>query len=201
MTEPVNAFLFRGEARSYWRLLSRGADKASIVHRRHGGHRYDFGLDGAGFARRSGGIVNPQERSLGAGMWLYRFVDSRSYSRPGRDTVYGNWWVDHDTWQLLAQASHAHGLGLQQAAQNYLALPDEWGDRMRVARGRLANAIQVWAGQGGVANDSRGSAHTPAQHNKAVQLFLPGQPDLVAEAFGGRTHVECIYARDVKNCW
>jgi hypothetical protein len=90
MTEAINAFLFRGEARGYWRLLARGADKASIVHRRHGGQRYDFGVDAGGVAQRAGGIVNPEDRSLGAGQWLYRFVDSRSYSRPGRDTMFGN---------------------------------------------------------------------------------------------------------------
>lgn len=199
MTEAVNAFLFRGEIRAYWRLLARGADGRHVVERRHGARTFDFGLDGKGMARRNGGIVSPSDRVVGSGRYLYRFVGTAAYAAKARAAVLGHWWIDEDTWRLLRDASRSHKLSLEATAQLYLALPDEWGDRGRVARGKLFAPLMAWTGNGQVAAASSGEPFTPAQHNKAVQLFVPGEPSVIGRAFADG--VECIYTRDVPTDW
>jgi hypothetical protein len=201
MAGPVNAHLFRGEIHGYWRLLARGADRNSIVFRKHLERRFDFGVDKDGFAVRTGGIVSPTEYTMSAGRYYYRFVGTNAYSKYGQSAVFGAWWIDHDTWLLLSRHARSGGDTLERAAQTYLALPDEWGDRGRIARGKLVQPLMAWTGIGNVAFSATGERFTPAQHNKAPQLFVPGDAKLFATAFGSADAVECIYTRDCPDHW
>ena len=201
MTGPLNAHLFRGEIRGYWRLLARGANKANIVFHKHTERRFDFCVDKDGFAVRTGGIVSPTERTLSAGRYFYRFVGTNAYSRYGQSAVFGAWWIDQDTWTLLANHATSGRDSLERAAQMFLALPDEWGDRGRIARGKLVQPLVAWTGIGNVASSMSGDRFTPAQHNKAPQLFVPGDAKLLATAFGSADAVECIYTRDCPDHW
>ncbi|MEY8879007.1 MAG: hypothetical protein AB9M60_21030 [Leptothrix sp. (in: b-proteobacteria)] len=200
MSTAINEHLFKGEIRGFWRLLARGADRSAIVHHRHTNRGFDFGLDGHGHARRNAGIIAPTDRSLGAGRWLYRFVGTIAFNTRRLDAVMGNWWLDEDVWLLLRQEALHHRTPLPMVAQNYLALPEEWGDRGRVVKARLTSSVMVWSGVGEVAQGIQGR-HTPMQQNKAVQLFIPGTPELIVQAFGGLDNAECLHTRDAVSSW
>jgi hypothetical protein len=194
MVNPVNEALFRGAERSFWHLRARGADRVGIVW--SGRKRlFDFGLDEKGMARRNAGIIAPQERVLPSGHVLRRFVGTNAFSRFGKAAALGHWWIDEPTWSLLKDHARQHRMTLEQTAQNYLALPDEWGDRGRIAFGRVLKPVMAWSGTGEVALGEDGQRYTPAQHNKAQQLFIPAVDGTFDQAFG-LAGVQCIYTRD-----
>jgi len=65
----------------------------------------------------------------------------------------------------------------------YLALVDEWGDRVWLAKARLREPLRAWKGLGNVA-EGQGGRHIPPQHRKDIfQLFIPGPPALLDRAF------------------
>jgi hypothetical protein len=195
VAEPVNAFLFRGEIRGYWRLLARGAERRAIVHHRHTDRRFDFGTGEGGMAIRNGGIIAPTDSTVAGGRYLYRFVGTKNYNESCAKALMGPWWIDQDTWRLLRDTARADGMSLDLVARNFLAIPEEWGDCVRVARGKLARSLMAWTGIGNVVS-ARAGNYTPAQHNKAVQLFVPGDRELIGSAFGGIENVKCIYTRE-----
>jgi hypothetical protein len=196
MNDETNQFLFRGEVRSYWRLVARGAPKWSPIQHRHTDRKFDFRLDENGLAVRDAGIISPMECTLSAGCLLYRFVGTAAYSKDKVRSVFGHWWIDHDVWILLSYEAKRLGEGLETVSQRYLALPEDWGDRGRVACGRLSKPLMAWRGNGEVAHGKISGTVTPTQHNKAVQLCIPGDPEVIAGAFGGKEFVRSMYTRD-----
>lgn len=80
-------------------------------------------------------------------------------------------------------ARNGGSLHEQSNAGYCLALVDEWGDRAWLAKARLRESVRAWKGLGNLA-EGQGGRHIPPQHRKDLfQLFIPGPPELLEQAF------------------
>ena len=195
----VNLSCFQGGDRERWRLVANGASP-----RPHATHpdKWIEKINKAGYAIRTGGMVFPRETDLNPGLWYYRFIGTAAYSQGLAESgvaqaVFGGWWVEYETMMQIVRFAREHGDLLYDTAAYFLALPDEWGDRGRLARAMLVKPIRAWRGNGKPAQSPSGT-WIPPQHMKEVyQSFLPGDPALRASAFAlVKTSEDIIYTRD-----
>lgn len=192
----LNEQCFQGAERERWWLVARGMQPA--YQRRNGRAAFAPEEDVRGMALRSGGMSMPLEFKLPLGQYYYRFIDTVSHNIGvaafGDAAYFGRWWVDAGTLAAIRRHATLTGDDLSEAAKYYLALPYEWGDHRRLVRAQLVRPLRGWRGKGLPAHDARsGTRFIPPQHVEVAQLFIPGERDVIHQAFA---HAECLYTKD-----
>lgn len=208
----VNLHCFQYPERELWRIIASGGSLRP--HPRLPGRKIEQVYTDSGrkidkengYAMRRGGILFPVETDLDCHRWYYRFIGTAAYSQAlaksgVEGAVFGGWWIESGTMRQIVQFAREHGDSLCDAAAYYLALPDEWGDRGRLARVMPKSSIRAWRGNGKPAQMPSGT-RIPPQHLKEIyQLFLPGDSALRAKAFNPVTAgKDIIYTRDFDLC-
>jgi hypothetical protein len=192
----LNEQCFQGAERERWLLVARGM--APAYQRPNGRPGFVPARDLHGMALRSGGMAMPVEFKPPLGQYYYRFLDTvfhtTGVARFGGAAYFGHWWVAAETLAAIRRHARLTGDDLSEAAKYYLALPYAWGDHRRLVRALLVRPLRAWRGRGLPAHDARsGTCFIPPQHVEVAQLFIPGDRDIIHQAFA---QADCLYTKD-----
>ncbi len=131
-----------------------------------------------GSSREMGGIIFGHECDLTNDTY-FRFVDSRKYRQSGAKACFRLWWISYEVLAAIAAHTIRNGGSIhdESNAGYYLALVDEWGDRVWLAKARLREPLRAWKGLGNVA-EGQGGRHIPPLasqgHFPAVHSWAAG---------------------------
>jgi hypothetical protein len=201
-----NADCFVQPERERWRLIASGQVPQNVGRGKR--QQWEPITDQCGYALCNGGILMPKECDLPTGVFYYRFVDSVAYRKgsaagPSNSALFGAWWIEHEVMNALVVFGRTHGDLLENVAEYFLALPHEWGDRVRLFRATLALPLRAWRGQGKPVHSASGK-YIPPQHRQDIfQCFIPGTPQQRAGAYvPWNSGNNLIYTRDFhKSGW
>lgn len=148
--------------------------------------------DTDGIPIRDGGLQAPQETKVRKGQAMFRFVGSKKTGDKFQGTLFGNWWVDYETFVTIEGWAKEHGISLSEAAMQLLALPPKWTDSAWLFKVRVTQTLRAYVGKGGPATGEispaqakaerkkvEASLYAPPEHLEIKQYFIPGSPAIL----------------------
>lgn len=190
-----NEHCFRGMGLKLWSARARGFEPVGEMRSGPRGSWWNLASDEDGYAVQNGGLSNPRKDRMHVGQYYFRFIGSIARNTKGVAAgMSGWWWIDCET--MIAIRNYAERLDwpISRSAAHLLIIPKEWSDCAYLGRAMLLKRMYAFTGKGKPAagtvspdsalrRTSGTSVMIGAGHLEIKQYFVPGERDLIAEAF------------------